>query len=299
MLCRDGALGPPGRAQTVTLDLPPAWAELIASLAAAPWRRLVVLGGTDVGKSSFCCLLCGQLANQGQSVALLDADLGQKVIGPPACVSLARSTTDGSLELERIRFVGEVSRAVNMTAAVAATARLASASEANRLVVNTSGLVTGPGVALKRWKLDALDPDLVVAIARLDELAPLLTAVPLDRIRILRPSSMARRKNPARRERNRRENLLTALGDCRPVSLPSLVVEDLHRVPPAPGVFRLCGFADRTGEDRALGLVRWSDYLVRQEVCLGPIDFTPHRMRLGMRLSDLGNVPEPFQPDPT
>ncbi len=281
----------------MTLELPPAWAELIALLAAASWRRLVVLGGTDVGKSSFCRLLSSHLASEGQRVALLDADLGQKMIGPPACVSLARCTAAGSLDLQHIRFVGEVSAAANMAGTIAATARLAGASNADRLVVNTSGLVTGPGVALKRWKLDALDPDRVVAIASADELAAVLTGLPSDRVHFLRPSSAARRKSSSLRGSNRRSSLLAALGECRPVSLPGLVAEDLLRSPPAGDTLRLCGLADETGEDRSLGLVWWFDYLERQEVWTGLVGFQPHRIRVGMKLAEFGEVPGPFKRD--
>jgi polynucleotide 5'-hydroxyl-kinase GRC3/NOL9 len=280
---------------TPALDLPQDWADLIGALAGAPWKRVVVLGGMDVGKSSFCRLLCQHLARLGQSVALLDTDLGQKMIGPPACVTLARCTADGALQLERIRFVGEASPAANLTGTIAATARLACAAKADRLVVNTSGLITGPGVPLKRWKLDALNPGHVVAIARGSELTPLLSALPPGRVHHLRPSAAAQRKSPSLRERNRIATLLAALGECRPVQLPGLVTEDLHRSPPPPDTLRLCGLADASGEDRALALVRWSDYIDRGEVWTGPTGFTPHRLRLGMRLSDFGEVPGPFR----
>lgn len=89
---------------------------------------------------------------------------------------------------------------------------------------------------------------------------------------------------------------MAALGDCRPASLPHLAIEDLHRSPPPTGALRLCGLADATGQDRAVGLVRWSEYLDRQEVWTGLLDFRPERMRLGMSLADFGTVPGPFQP---
>jgi polynucleotide 5'-hydroxyl-kinase GRC3/NOL9 len=286
---------PAGVTGIVTLDTPPDWAELIDWLAPRSWRRVVVLGGTDMGKSSFCRLLCSHLASLNQRVALLDTDLGQKMIGPPTCVSLAACTA-GTVELERIRFVGEASAAANIPGVIASTARLARESSAERLVVNTSGLITGPGIPLKRWKLDALDPEHVVAIARGDELAPVLHALPPDRFHWLRPSSATRRKSSSLRERNRRSSLLAALGDCRPMSLPHLFIEDLHRSPPPHDALRLCGLADATGEDRAVGLVRWSEYLDRQEVWTGLLDFRPDRMRLGMSLADFGTVPGPFQP---
>jgi polynucleotide 5'-hydroxyl-kinase GRC3/NOL9 len=236
----------------MTLDVPSDWAKLIGWLSIVPWQRLAVLGGTDMGKSSFCRLLCGQLAERGQSVALLDTDLGQKMIGPPACVSLARCTAHDTLELERVRFVGEASPAANMPGVIAATARLADLTSADRLVVNTSGLINGPGIPLKRWKLDALNSDHVLAIARGDELAPILAALPATRVRHLHPSPAARRKSPSVRERNRRASLLAALGECRPVSLPGLIVEDLLRSPPRPDALRVCGSLTRPAR-----IARW------------------------------------------
>ena len=278
----------------MTLDVPPDWAELIGQLAVGSWRRVVVLGGTDMGKSNFCHLVCSQLASLGQHAALLDTDLGQKMIGPPACVTLATCTPD-TLELERIRFLGEASAAANIPGVIAATARLAAEASADRMIVNTSGLIAGPGIPLKRWKLDALDPDHVVAIARQDELAPVLHTLPPGRVHRLRPSPAAQRKSPSLRERNRRSGVLAALGDCRPLCFPDLFVEDLHRSPPPPETLRLCGLADETGEDRALGLVRLFDYLDRHELWTGLLDFRPHRMRLGMSLAEFGAVPGSFQ----
>lgn len=281
----------------MTLDLPPDWAELMISLGGASWRRLVVLGGADAGKTSFCRLLCRHLVGLGQGVTLLDTDLGQKIVGPPACVTLARATADGPFDLERIRFVGEVNPALDIAGVIAATARLASAASTDRLVVNTSGLIGGPGIALKRWKLDALDPDHVVAILRGDELNPVLAPLPLARVHRLRPAAAARRKSSSFRQRYRQACLLAALRSCQPTALPGLIVEDLHRSPSSPSDLRLCGLADAFGEDRALGLVRWSDYQARQEVWTSLEGFTPHRLRLGMGLAEFGPVPGPFHRD--
>jgi polynucleotide 5'-hydroxyl-kinase GRC3/NOL9 len=277
----------------MTDHIPGAWAELAERLADAPWRRLVVLGATDVGKSSFCRFLGGMLAQQGERVGLLDTDLGQKMIGPPACVTLGSWSADGDLQLDRIRFVGEASPAANMAGVIAASARLANAATCDRLIVNTSGLVHGPGVALKRWKLDALDPCQVVAIARAGELEPVLA--PLPRVHRLRPSPEARRKSPAVRERNRRLALLAALGDCRAVAVPGAVVEELRRTSPPPEQLRLCGLADADGEDRGIGLVRGCDLAERGEVWSSLDPVTVRRLRLGMVLSELGEVPGPFQ----
>ena len=123
----------------MTLEIPAAWAELADRLASSSWRRLIVLGGTDVGKSNFLRFLARVLGERGQTVALLDTDLGQKMVGPPACVVLARCTAEVELQVERIRFVGETSPAANMSGVIAASARLAAAACVERVLVNTSG----------------------------------------------------------------------------------------------------------------------------------------------------------------
>lgn len=277
----------------MTLDIPPAWVDLADRLASASWRRLVVLGRTDVGKSSFCRFLAGALMARGQSAGLLDTDLGQKMVGPPTCVVLARFTAGAELQPERIRFVGETSPSANMAGLIAASARLAAGACADRLIVNTSGLVAGPGVALKRWKLEALDPDHIVALARDDELDPILAPLTATVHRI-RPSPAARRKSAGVREGNRRAALLDALGRYGRLSLPLLRVEDLRRTAVPHPDLRLCGLANDHGEDVGLGLVRWTDYADRREVWAGPAPWNVARLRLGMPLAEFGEVPGPF-----
>ena len=275
----------------MTLDIPSEWAVLADRLASSSWRRLIVLGQTDVGKSSFLRFLARALAARGQTVALLDTDLGQKMVGPPACVVLARCNDEAELQVERIRFVGETSPAANMAGVIAASARLAAAALSDRLLINTSGLIAGPGVALKRWKMEALDPDQIVALARGDELAPILAPVVATAVHRIAPSPAAWRKSLAERERNRGSALLEALGvRCR-LSSPDLLVEDLRRVPVPPDALRLCGLADKRGEDVGLGLVRWADQIEDRLVWTGLVPERLHRLRLGMPLSEFGDLP--------
>ena len=275
----------------MTLEIPSAWAELADRLASSAWRRLIVFGGTDVGKSSFLRFLARILVERRQTVALLDTDLGQKMVGPPACVVLAQATADGELAVEHIRFVGETSPAANMAGVIAASARLAAAACADRLLINTSGLIAGPGIALKRWKLEALGADQIVALARGDELAPILAPIVATTVHRLGPSPAGRRKSPAERERNRVGALLQALGDLRPLALPDLLAEDLRRVPVPLGAVRLCGLADDRGEDVGLGLALWAEEVERHEVRTGLALERLHRLRLGMPLSEFGDLP--------
>jgi polynucleotide 5'-hydroxyl-kinase GRC3/NOL9 len=65
-------------------DVPPDWAAAMERIAAGDVRRVLVLGPGDAGKSTFCRVLLRHAVRNGRGVALLDADPGQKLVGPPA-----------------------------------------------------------------------------------------------------------------------------------------------------------------------------------------------------------------------
>jgi polynucleotide 5'-kinase involved in rRNA processing len=74
------------------------WQHLADDLVRSAWRRVVVLGASDRGKSTFCRFLAQQLALADVGMSLLDADPGQKMLGPPACVTAGYfNTTSGKL----------------------------------------------------------------------------------------------------------------------------------------------------------------------------------------------------------
>lgn len=246
------------------------------------WRRLAVLGERDQGKSSFCRVLLERLAASGAGAWLLDADVGQKMIGPPACVTLAEQGPAGGLKLRRIRFVGETNPALAMPGTIAAAARLSRVEDEARLVVNTSGLVAGPGIALKRWTLDALDPELIVSVGRSEALEAVLATQAPGRLIRLAPSPAARRKSGAARAASRLAAFREAMSDGAWRPIGEAVVEELQRTPPPGGGLRLCALADLDGEDLALGLF---DPLARR--VLSAVDpALAHRLRLGMAAPD-------------
>jgi len=71
------------------LHIPEAWREAAATILQERLRVILLLGCPDAGKSSYARFLAGELAQAGQRVAFVDADIGQKSIGPPATVTLA------------------------------------------------------------------------------------------------------------------------------------------------------------------------------------------------------------------
>ncbi|WP_349368900.1 Clp1/GlmU family protein [Salinarimonas sp.] len=183
---------------------PPDQAEAIGRIVGSG-GRVLVLGPVDVGKSAFCRLLLEAGAQAGRRVALVDADPGQKTVGPPAAVTLARGP---DLRLAGLAFVGavDVLRAPARVArgVEAALARLAGEGGADLAAINSAGLVTRPGHGLIRALIAAARPDAIVAIGGGEALAPALAGARAP-ILALDPSPRARRKSAGARARARRE----------------------------------------------------------------------------------------------
>lgn len=165
-----------------TNDAPYAvWEETLTALTTSE-GGILLLGGTDMGKTTFARLLVNRLTEAGQSVAVLDADLGQSEIGPPACVGLAFAECPAlalsDLPPQALAFVGSSSPPGALLEHVAATRRLADLIGPRRLVVDTGGYIHGPNARrLHLTTFDLLSPAHVVGLQRANELEPFLAPI--------------------------------------------------------------------------------------------------------------------------
>jgi polynucleotide 5'-hydroxyl-kinase GRC3/NOL9 len=214
--------GRPGEAVT-PLDL--------ALEAAAQARVTLILGTSDTGKTSLTAQLAGELAARGNRVAVVDADVGQSEIGPPTTVGLGRVTGPigrlGDAEVIALEFIGDTSPARSIRETADATGRLVrKALDAGfqRILIDTGGLVEGPlGLALKRAKVRAADPDLVLVLQRRDESEPIARALEGAGRRVLRlaPSPAVVRRSATRRREHRDTRLRDYFAPAIAVELPT------------------------------------------------------------------------------
>ena len=72
------------------------WEPAAQLAAASSVKRLIVVGAKDSGKSTLCRILQSAAVSAGRSAAILDLDVGQKMIVPPACVTLGVATEAGA-----------------------------------------------------------------------------------------------------------------------------------------------------------------------------------------------------------
>jgi polynucleotide 5'-hydroxyl-kinase GRC3/NOL9 len=151
---------------------------------AAHARLALFIGGLDAGKSTLARATAAYALRLGRSVAYLDADVAQKTVGPPATVGMKHIhgpddlTVDRMAEADALGFVGSILPQDHLVPLVGALQRLrdrARTEGADLLIVDTGGEVSGiRGQLVKYYKVDMLEPDLVVALQRGEELEPIL-----------------------------------------------------------------------------------------------------------------------------
>jgi len=254
------------------MDIPSSWAASAEEIQRHAWRTILVIGATDRGKSTYCQYLSRRLLAAGDSVALVDADIGQKDIGPPGTITLGY--LDAVTPLHRLQpaawyFVGAVSPAEHMRPMVAGTRQLTDAAQATRVIVNTTGFVHGLGRRLKGRKIEALEPDVMIGLARGRELDALLAPYPHICTLHLLPSPQVRRKSPQQRRANREEAFRRYFAEAQNISLPRHQVQIQERTPKdiialaemPTGLKRylLCGVANRQGHGAGLAILTHLD----------------------------------------
>jgi polynucleotide 5'-hydroxyl-kinase GRC3/NOL9 len=159
----------------MTLELEDAYERLLEDPGV-----VLLLGEIDTGKTTFAIELVRRATAAGIPAALVDADVGQSVVGPPTTVGLKLCTGMSEFNLATLRgsdalsFVGSISPRGYMLALVTGAAKLVlAAKEAGcwLIVIDTTGLVSGiAGQTLKFFKMNLIGPDAVVAFERGGEL---------------------------------------------------------------------------------------------------------------------------------
>lgn len=270
--------------------------EALVDDAVRTKHTVVVVGGLDTGKTSLSRNVLTAAVEAGRPAALLDADMGQKTVGPPATVTLkmVRSAADlepGSLAVaDEMSFVGSTSAQGHLLPVVAGVARLhrrAKDEGADLVVVDTSGLVSGiTGQVLKYHKVELLEPDLVIGLQRGEELLPLLgviqrffptQVVPLGVHPDVVPTTVDRRAD--NRERAMRAYFSGELHRFRvkptvfmPALPPLFDVPKLHRM--------LVGLSNGAGAYTGLGYLEYTEDegVLR---LISPVAAGPKALRLG------------------
>lgn len=168
----------------------PQWTEIVEKLQLNKITALLV-GASDTGKSTLARFFIESLLKNGKTVCLLDADIGQSTIGPPATVSLKfyRNLDDlKSSSPDYMSFIGVFNpskRIPHILRSIKVLFDIVKDRSSMPIIVDTTGLVSGDiGFYLKTSKIKLIRPDYVIALQRDRELEHLLSA--MDERRIIR-----------------------------------------------------------------------------------------------------------------
>lgn len=165
-------------------EILPEWAWAAEASLARP-GVVVLLGASDSGKTTLCRILAERWRAAGRTVGLVDGDIGQSSIGPPATVGLAIISPDRPLTPHpsplTMYFVGSTSPPGHFLPLILGTQALVQAAlghGAEIVLVDTTGLISGgAAVSLKWHKLQAVGARHVLALQREGELEPILGLV--------------------------------------------------------------------------------------------------------------------------
>lgn len=241
------------------------WADQIAErLSVGGFAQAgvcLILGGVDTGKTTLTAALAGRLTPNGP-VGVIDADVGQSHIGPPATVGWAvvdKADVDFSnLTLGGISFVGDVTpvgHLLQLTAAIAECVRRVS-NIAERIIIDTPGFIAGPAACALWWTVQRImQPRLIVAVQRENELNGILAGLKNLGSQIVRLEAPPRipAKSPQARRSYRQDQFRRYFQDSR---LYNFKLSDLTiQTTRSPGSGMLVALRDSQGIDHAVGII--------------------------------------------
>ena len=246
------------------LSLPAEWLPGLAALRTLPdGGAALLVGATDRGKTTFTALAAQTLAAEfgPQTIAVVDADIGQSEIGPPGTVGVAWADAEAARlhELTPVArfFVGAftpIGVALEHAVATGQAVAFARAAGARRVLVDTTGFVAGPAARrLKVAKAALVGPSLIVGIGRdgeLDGLLRVLGATTGARVLTLPVPEAVGRKSQTLRATRRMTRLSKMLDGAREIVLPLDAIATL-------------GATLGTGAPVAPHLVRWAGTALR------------------------------------
>lgn len=129
-----------------------------------PESVVLSLGATDTGKTTLIRQLHQQLGGE-----VIDADVGQSWLGPPACISRGSFTSE-HVRISSSYFVGDISPRGNFLQVLCGVAHCLR-DVARPLLIDTDGYITGEAArAYKSELIRLVRPDVLVLLQRTGEL---------------------------------------------------------------------------------------------------------------------------------
>lgn len=191
--------------------LPEETLDIIDPKALLGNRVVMVIGPTDVGKSTFVKRVYNALCGS-YKILILDTDVGQSDIGPPCTISLGFGEGPveqlGDLKVVSLHFFGATAPSFDLGDFIWGVSRVfffAKKHNPDMIIVNTTGWVKGDrAFSLKITKISLIRPDLVLLVGgpEMRDYFYFLSSSQFKTIWV-RPSVMATLRDQETRRKNR------------------------------------------------------------------------------------------------
>ncbi|MBS3815191.1 MAG: hypothetical protein KGY45_01360 [Hadesarchaea archaeon] len=193
--------------------IPPEWDSLVEEIIEKKPKTIIVMGQVDTGKTFFTTYVANSLLRHEMKSAVVDTDIGQSDVGPPGTIGMGIVDKPISLmtdvQTQDSYFVGSMSPSGHMLEFMVGMKKVAERGleKSDLVIVDTPGWVFGgPGRALQLYGAELLEPDLVVALQRENELEHLLKSMP-SQVRRISVSEKVRERSKSERSFLRQETL--------------------------------------------------------------------------------------------
>jgi len=248
--------------------IPESWRQAVAALKEVREGTVIILGATDMGKSTLCTYLVNKLVHDVQRLCIIDADIGQADLGPPTTIGKAIPTQPAAslpeFNAETRLFIGHTSPTQVEREILRGIHKLSANEEKSLTIINTDGWVSEPAAVRYKTHLVAdISPCLVLGLAYGDELQPILTGIRSSSLRVNAAREVLERTRGDRR-RIRTNNyqqslegatthrvLLRNIDLSIPTHFPSVTVENRYWLRNL-----IIGILDENGYLLQLGILR-------------------------------------------
>jgi len=230
----------------------------------------LILGASDTGKTTLAEALAKHLAKH-QPVGIIDADIGQSHIGPPATVGWAvvdnPQTNFSKLTVGGISFVGDVTpvgHLLQLTAAITQCVQQVSKA-VELIIVDTPGFIHGPAAAALWWTVQRiLKPKLILAVQRGGELSHIISGLRFSdlQLELVKSPPQIPSKSPQDRQNYRRIQFISYFRNAGPynISLSNIAVQPGLNLQRESFINRVVGLRNENGIDMAIGVITdWQD----------------------------------------
>ncbi len=144
------------------------WIDTVNTILTSGKRKIIIIGPTDSGKSTFSLFLANKLLNENLRPLLIEGDVGQGDFAPPTCIGstlLKNHYIDlGDIRANYINFIGGIQPTGYERRIVASIRRSCDKlyGIADVTLINTDGYIHGNGINYKIDLIKKMDPDCVI-----------------------------------------------------------------------------------------------------------------------------------------